>query len=586
MSEPRRETRGRRPSLLWSGTATQKARLLSGLVLVLFVTTHLLNNAAGLFGIELMDRLQTLRFAVTRSLPGGLVLVTASMVHMVLGLVRISERRTARMPTWEAVQIGTGLLIPLLLIDHVVGTRGASLLFGVSDYYRPVLALLWPEHAIRQTLLVLIVWTHACIGVRHWLGMAPWFPRAAPWLLAVAVLIPALALAGFVAAGREVAEMTATPEARNQLMTDFHFPSPASLAQLALVSTAMQLAFAAALALALGRIAARLVMDGRRPMVPITYTAGPVVSGTVGATLLEMSRAAGVPHASICGGRARCSTCRVRVVDGLASLPPPEFAEPVTLGTIGAPDNVRLACQIRPTAPLTVTRLVGVATAAGRIANGASGEDRGVERRLAVMFLDIRGFTALAEHRLPYDVVFLLNSFYARIGAAIADEGGWIDKYMGDGLLAVFGRDTGGTEGARSALNAAVAIDRALDILEDDLAGEGYRHLGVGIGLHYGPLVLGHIGYGEAARMTVIGATVNLASRLEGATRERNCQLIVSRALAAEAGWDGDGGRHEAITVRGPDVPVEVFVVGRARDMRLDTMPASPPDDLPRTAGA
>jgi adenylate cyclase len=339
----------------------------------------------------------------------------------------------------------------------------------------------------------------------------------------------------------------------------------------------MQFAFAAALALALGRIAARLVMDGRRPMVPITYTAGPVVSGTVGATLLEMSRAAGVPHASICGGRARCSTCRVRIVDGLEQLPPPEFAETVTLGTIGAPDGVRLACQIRPTAPLTVTRLVGAATAAGRTAGGANGEDRGVERRLAVMFLDIRGFTALAEHRLPYDVVFLLNSFYARIGAAIADEGGWIDKYMGDGLLAVFGRDTGGTEGSRSALNAAVAIDRALDILEDDLAGEGYQHLGVGIG---------HIGYGEAARMTVIGATVNLASRLESATRERNCQLIVSRALADEAGWNGDGGRLEAITVRGHDVPVEVFVVDRAHHMRLDAMPAAPPDDLPRTAGA
>jgi adenylate cyclase len=183
------------------------------------------------------------------------------------------------------------------------------------------------------------------------------------------------------------------------------------------------------------------------------------------------------------------------------------------------------------------------------------------------MFLDIKGFTALSDRRLAYDVVFLLNRFYAAIGAAIVAEGGWIDKYMGDGLLAVFGRETGLPEGARSALVAAHHIDLALEELNRELIAEGVGALGVGIGIHAGSMVVGRIGFAESAAITVIGATVNTASRLESLTRERGCQLVVSRATTRVAGWRAEGFPTDRVWVKGVGEPIDVILVDRAREI-------------------
>jgi adenylate cyclase len=257
----------------------------------------------------------------------------------------------------------------------------------------------------------------------------------------------------------------------------------------------------------------------------------------------------------------------VRIDAGGESLPPPGFAEAVTLAAIDAPPGVRLACQIRPKAALTVTRLVAPLTAVGRVPEGFESDAPGVERHLAVMFLDLKGFTARAEKQLPYDVVFLLNRVFRVVGEVVAAEGGWVDKYMGDGMLAVFGRETGLAVGSRAALRAAARIDLALDALNVELAAEGSAAVGVGIGIHAGRLVVGRVGFGEAAQVTVIGETVNLASRLQELTREKGCQLIVSRELAEAAGWSGEGFRSEMVTPRGTVEPLEVLIVPRAREV-------------------
>jgi adenylate cyclase len=272
----------------------------------------------------------------------------------------------------------------------------------------------------------------------------------------------------------------------------------------------------------------------------------------------------------VCGGRARCSTCRVRIDSGLDQLPLPSFAEAVTLGSIHAPADVRLACQTRPVTTLTVTRLVAPAAVATRRARAGPDEAAGVERQLAIMFLDVRGFTRLSESRLPYDIVFLLNQFFGVIGAAIEAEGGWIDKYLGDGLLAVFGRACDARTAARQALRAARRIDMALDDLNARLMSEFGDSLDVGIGIHSGPLVLGRVGHGGSAALTVIGRTVNTAARLESLTKDKTCQLIVSRDAAQAAGWDAAGFAAEHMQVRGMSEAVEVIVVPRGRDLPVD----------------
>jgi adenylate cyclase len=328
--------------------------------------------------------------------------------------------------------------------------------------------------------------------------------------------------------------------------------------------------FLACLAVVAGLLAARSIARNWTQRVAIQYAGGPLVHGPIGATLLEISRLRRVPHASVCGGRARCSTCRVRVDSGLDQLALPRFAEAVTLGSIGAPENVRLACQTRPETALTVTRLVAPAAVATRGAHAGSAEAAGVERMLAIMFLDVRGFTRISESRLPYDIVFLLNQFFGVIGAAIEAEGGWIDKYLGDGLLAVFGRDCDAQSACRQALRAVRRIDTALDELNVRLMAEFGDRLDVGIGIHAGSLVLGRVGHAGSAALTVIGRTVNTAARLESLTKDKTCQLIVSRDAARAAGWSAQGFHAEHVRVRGATEALEVLIIPKGRNLPAD----------------
>lgn len=556
--------------ILLRGSHVQRLRLAAGLVLFAFAATHLFNHALGLIGLEVMQAMQTWRIGYTRSTLGTVILGGAFLIHVGLALIKLASRTTLRLPAWEAFQIASGLAIPILLFDHVAMTRIGDQLFGWNDSYGFALAELWPAYAVWQTALVLAVWTHACIGLHFWLRLAPWYARLAPVLLAAAVLLPALAVAGFTVAGRQVASTLPTPEAVANMRQAARWPNAEAQAVLAAIEMAAVSVFVAAIAAVAGLLAARGIARNWTQRVAIQYAGGPLVHGPVGATLLEISRLRRVPHASVCGGRARCSTCRVRIDNGLDQLPLPRFAEAVTLGSIGAPENVRLACQTRPETALTVTRLVAPAAAATRRTQAGASEAAGVERVLAIMFLDVRGFTRISESRLPYDIVFLLNQFFGVIGAAIEAEGGWIDKYLGDGLLAVFGRESDAQTACRQALRAARRIDTALDELNARLTAEFGDRLDVGIGIHAGSLVLGRVGHAGSAALTVIGRTVNTAARLESLTKDKTCQLIVSRDAASAAGWNADGFLAEQVQVRGTTEAVEVIIVSRGRDLPLD----------------
>lgn len=188
-------------------------------------------------------------------------------------------------------------------------------------------------------------------------------------------------------------------------------------------------------------------------------------------------------HVSVCGGRGRCSTCRVRVIEGLVGQPAPEAAELATLSRIGAPENVRLACQFRPTHNVTVvpildTDSLGIKTQLARQNGG------GRERRVAVLFCDLRDFTRIAEHKLPYDTVFLLNSYFEMVGEAVEGSGGVIDKFIGDGALAIFGLKTPLPEACRQALTAAARLSDGIRALNLTFEDELEQPLRLAIGLH------------------------------------------------------------------------------------------------------
>lgn len=552
--------------VLARGDLLQRLRLASGLVLFTFAATHFLNHALGLVSLEAMQEMQAWRKLITRSWLGSGTLLAAFLIHIALALYKISRRLTWKLPLWEAAQVVTGVSIPLFLITHVAYNRGAASFAGTSDTYAFELGNIWPGLAWEHSALLLVVWAHGCIGMHYWLSLASWYRRVQPLLLALAVALPVASLAGFTVAGRQVAAQLEQAGAWERLQTASRAPDAATADRLTTLRDRLQVAFIVLLGLALAVPVVRTLRRAAGAKVEVTYRGGPMVRVPLGPTLLEISRMSDVPHASVCGGRARCSTCRVGVESGLADLMPPSSAEAMTLASIRAPPHVRLACQIRPREPITVTRLVAPpASGAGR--KPQTGHPQGIERNLVVLFLDTRGFTMIAERRLPYDVVFILNRLFAEVGEAIERHDGAIDKYLGDGLMAIFGARDGEAAGCRQALRAARDIDLGLDRLNRDIVSEIGRPLMLGMGIDVGPLVVGHIGHAGTAAVTVIGNTVNAASRLEALTKEKSCQLIVATDVLAQAGLDLQAFRREEVAVRGLSATRSVALIARARDL-------------------
>ena len=567
--------------VLFRGDVAQRLRITSGLILFAFALTHFLNHALGLISIDTMHLAQEWRWVVTRSAPGTFLLLVALVTHMVLALYKLVRRTTLRMPAWELIQIGLGLLIPFLLLPHIVNTRIARVFFGVEDNYLYELARLWPASALLQSSLLMLVWIHGCMGIHYWLRLYAPYRVVQPVLLFFAIAVPLLSLGGFMVSGRAVALLIENPDMLARVKDVTRWPNAMASDALGSYRSMVRWSFASILALIALSIVWRSYVLSTLPKMSIKYNGGPLVKVPRGSTLLEISRMHRIPHASVCGGRARCSTCRVRVDDGATNLRPPTYPEAITLASIAAPKNVRLACQVRPEHSLTITRLLRPLSTGPQAVDLPEADAEGVEREMAVMFLNLREFTQMAEGRLPYDVVFILNEFFEATGAAIHSHGGWIDKFMGGGLLAIFGKQGGVEAGCRDALRAARAMDLALDHVNAKLMDDIRSPLRIGIGLHAGPLLLGRIGYGEAVDLTVIGNVVNAASRLEALSKAKSAQIVMSTAVAKHAGCLDAFGEAETVNVRGLSEPLQIVTVARGRDLPASILSSADDGERP-----
>ena len=190
----------------------------------------------------------------------------------------------------------------------------------------------------------------------------------------------------------------------------------------------------------------------------------------------------------------------------------------------------------------------------------ASGQERGV----AVLFADLRGFTRIAEKKLPYDVVFFLNCYFDAMGEAITREGGLINQFVGDGVMALFGVEEGPEKGCRQAIAAACAIVDAIDEMSEAFKEELEEPLRVGIGVHTGSTVVGQMGRGVAKYLTAVGDTVNTASRLQDLTKEYNCRLVVSAEVAERAGADVAAFPEYEIEVRNRTAPLTIRAIAKS----------------------
>lgn len=549
----------------------RRVRLVTGLILFIYVTTHFLNHALGLVSYQAMEDGREWFLLLWRNPLGTIALYGSLIVHFLLAIWAIYERRNLRFTIGEGVQLVLGISIPLLLAVHIVGTRGAVQMAGTVDNYAYVLLahFKWsPELFYIQTVALFGAWIHGCIGLYYWLRLKPWYGRALPFLYGSALLLPVISLLGYIDGGREVLALYTDPAWRKAAMAVINPPNrEIALALMAQAAIMRWVVVGCVVAALLARGVRALVMR-RRGVVRVTYPDGQTHAILPGLTLLDASRNHDIPHASVCGGRGRCSTCRVRVIDGVKDLPDITPGEQRVLERIGAPPQVRLACQTRPLRDLSIIPLLPP-TANSRDGAPRPAYLRGEEREIVILFADLRDFTSFSEQKLPYDVVFVLNRYFASMGSAVGDSGGHLDKFIGDGVMALFGVDQPVALAARQALTAAKLMTERLDQLNESLASELKEPLRIGIGLHVGPAIIGEMGYGDATSLTAVGDSVNTASRLESMTKEFAAQLVVSEAVAEKAGIDLSAFASHDIGVRGRSEHISARVVMRGSDLPL-----------------
>ena len=283
--------------------------------------------------------------------------------------------------------------------------------------------------------------------------------------------------------------------------------------------------------------------------------------------MLETLRDNGVPHAAVCGGRARCTTCRVMVTHGLDPLPEPGPEEAAALARIKASTGTRLACQIRPAESIAIMPLFAADAAAadGTVRGGLEGS----ERLITVVFVDLRGSTSIGEAKLPYDVLYLLNQFFHEMTRALTATRGHYSQFTGDGLMALYGLyESDPAHGAADALRGAHAMLSGLERLNRQLRNEMSQPLKIGIGIHHAEAIVGAMGPPKSQIITAIGDTVNTCARLESLTKEFNVPVVVSRQAAKAARLDTGGLTLHEVPVKGRVAKVEFYA--------LETVPELP----------
>src|SRR4051794_38523659 len=554
------------------GISLRQIRLASGVVLFAYLISHFLNHALGNISMEALASGVYWHTLIWQPLPVTIVFYAACFVHTGLGIWALYERRQFRWKAIEPLQLVLGLSIPAMVITHVIGVRLGYSLYGHEILYPQVFFaywIAWPPSKMWMMFAVLVIsWTHGCIGLHFWLRMKTFYKTAAPYLLAVAILVPTLAMLGLYQGGRNVVDSDSV-EWREENLKPSQTGTSAEKAVLNAVTNFLLIGYLALLALALLAKGARAIHERRGGMINLSYGNGRTVRVPKGLSVLEASLRHNVPHASVCGGRARCSTCRIRVIGDSSSLPEPSQREAFVLNRVGATDpSIRLACQLRPERDLSFFQLFMPHLMSGN-PQSSQAHRIGQERYLVSMFVDMRGSTKLAENKLPFDTVFIVNRFLGAVSQAVIECGGQPNQFVGDGQLALFGLSTGPQTACVQALRAAAKIAANVDELNRFLSHDLREPIRFGIGIHAGEVIIGDIGYRDHIVFTALGDAVNIAARLQDMTKSLACEAIISEEVRIRAGVPADALPQQQVSIRGRVEPIVVSAVENVKALSV-----------------
>ena len=512
-------------------------RLLSGIVMLIYIAVHLANHALGLISLDVAEA--GLRVAVTiwHTVPLTVVLYGAAATHIVLAIFAIYERRTFKLPAIELLRIALGLWLPVMLIGHAITTRLEFELIGSPATYARIISNLWASNGEWQHMGLLAPgWIHGCLGLHFVLARRPLWSRVRFALFGAALLLPVLSALGFLEMGRELARESRV--SGRSLIAEAEMPSHFVGADVTLKAgltmtrwrSRLLWGYLGIIGCAFGARSARtLVERGRRGLVTLSYP-DRLVRVPRGWSVLEASRAFHISHGSSCGGRARCSTCRIRITAGVEFCPPPNADERATLEHIKAEPNVRLACQLRPSSDISFIPLVRTDRPIYRQTIPAVDADR----EIVLLFCDFTNRSVLEREHMAHDVLFVFTRYAESACGAIRDAGGTISYVAHDSICAIFGLTGSLAHASRQALAAANEIDQALHELNAGLDQRWGCKANIVVSIHAGHAALSHIGRGTET-IVAAGKALEITHELRKMAARTSKSFAISSAVLTAA---------------------------------------------------
>ena len=546
-------------------------RTISGCILFFYVFTHLLNHSLGLISLDTMEQGRTIFLRFWRHDILFYLLYGALSIHFLLGIYALSRRRSFQMSRKDWIRNFCAILIPFFLASHLSVTLWGSRFLGLNDSYTFMIISTYifdPAGYIILGLMLLVVWTHGSIGIIGLIEFREFYSNHRGLFHGVIFGLPLLAYGGYIRASIELSETSKnSPITILEIISNSNFTAEIGEKIVSLSDLLQFLVYPILLCLFVAFYFFRNLLEKRFNSIQVQYTDGTSINVSKGSSLLEASHKAGRYHESVCGGRGRCTTCRVRVTSSLTELPKPNKIEQAVINRLEFDQSLRLACQLRPEANIEINPLIKLANKDKQNLRFSNQENlSGVEKETVIMFCDLRGFTSLSDSRMPFDVVFILNKYFKLVTDAVEENKGRIDKFIGDGVMAIFDKDETISRNCKNALQGSARITELLNELNDELSSEDIDPLRLGIGIHCGNAIIGKMGYGDASSDTAIGDTVNVASRLEQLTKDYSCQLIFSSEVAENAQVDKSKLNSVKTKIKGKEDYLEAFYCGSAAE--------------------
>ncbi len=547
----------------------RRSRTISGCILFFYVFTHLLNHSLGLISLDTMEQGRAIFLRFWRHDVLFYVLYGALSIHFLLGVYALARRRSFRMSRKEWIRNSCAVLIPFFLASHLSVTLWGSRFLGLNDSYAFMIISTYifdPFGYIILGLMLMLVWTHGSIGIIGLIEFREFYSKRRGLFQGLILGLPLIAYGGYIRASIELSEASqSNPITILELISNSNFTAEIGEKIVSLSDLLQFLVYPILLSLFVAFYFIRNLLEKRFNSIQVQYTDGTNINVSRGSSLLEASHKAGRYHESVCGGRGRCTTCRVRVTSSLGELPKPNKIEQSVINRLNFDQSLRLACQLRPETDIEINPLIKLVNHDKQNLRFSNQENlSGIEKETVIMFCDLRGFTRLSDGKMPFDVVFILNKYFKLVTDAVEENKGRIDKFIGDGVMAIFDKDTTISKNCKNALKGAAMITTYLNELNDELSTDDIEPLRLGIGIHSGNAIIGKMGYGEASTDTAIGDTVNVASRLEQLTKDYSCQLMFSSIVAENAELDKTKLNSVKTKIRGKKDYLEAFYCGSA----------------------